>query len=104
SKSNRNIFPVLDGDGKLLGIILLDDIRPFMFDTALYDTVQIDSLMHAPPELLFLGQDNMKAVMKKFQVSGAWNLTVIKDGKYAGFVSKSKLLTAYRKKLIHFTQ
>lgn len=104
SKSNRNIFPVLDGDGKLLGIILLDDIRPFMFDTALYDTVQIDSLMHAPPELLFLGQDNMKAVMKKFQVSGAWNLPVIKDGKYAGFVSKSKLLTAYRKKLIHFTQ
>jgi CIC family chloride channel protein len=104
SRSNRNIFPVLDEQGKLLGIVLLDDIRPFMFDTALYDTVYVHSLMHNPPELLFMGEDSMKEVMKKFQQSGAWNLPVIKDGKYAGFVSKSKLLTAYRKKLINNTQ
>lgn len=104
SRSNRNIFPVLDDQDKLLGIVLLDDIRPFMFDTTLYGTVFVHSLMHAPPELLFFGEDNMKDVMRKFQHSGAWNLPVIKDGKYAGFVSKSKLLTAYRKKLINTTQ
>jgi CIC family chloride channel protein len=41
--------------------------------------------------------------MKKFQDSGAWNLPVVRGGKYEGFVSKSKLLTAYRRKLINFT-
>jgi CIC family chloride channel protein len=46
----------------------------------------------------------MQQVMQKFQDSGAWNLPVIKEGKYLGFVSKSKLLTAYRRKLINFTK
>jgi CIC family chloride channel protein len=46
----------------------------------------------------------MKQVMAKFQESGAWNLPVIKDGKYTGFISKSKLLTAYRRKLINYSR
>ncbi|MDC6361897.1 MULTISPECIES: chloride channel protein [Flavobacteriaceae] len=104
SKSKRNIFPVLDDEKKLMGIIVLDDIRQFMFDTDLYNTVYVKNLMHAPPEHIFYGKDTMKQVMKKFQDSGAWNLPVIKDGKYEGFISKSKLLTAYRRKLINHTQ
>ncbi|MFT6797393.1 MAG: CIC family chloride channel protein, partial [Maribacter sp.] len=48
-------------------------------------------------------EDGMEQVMAKFQKSGAWNLPVIKKGCYLGFVSKSKLLTAYRKELINFT-
>ena len=60
--------------------------------------------MHAPPEVIFYETDNMKQVMKKFQDSGAWNLPVIKKGKYEGFISKSKMLTAYRRKLINYSQ
>ena len=104
SKSTRNLFPVLDGEGKLMGLILLDDIREFMFDATLYETIFVNDLMHAPPEHIFYGKDSMKQVMQKFQDSGAWNLPVIKEGKYAGFVSKSKLLTAYRRKLINYTR
>lgn len=104
SKSKRNLFPVLDDDKKLIGIIVLDDIRPMMFDTELYDTVFVKNLMHAPPEVIFYETDNMKEVMKKFQDSGAWNLPVIKKGKYEGFISKSKMLTAYRRKLINYSQ
>ncbi|WP_422349794.1 chloride channel protein [Flagellimonas sp.] len=104
SKSKRNIFPVLDENQKLMGIIVLDDIREFMFDKKLYDTVYVKNLMHAPPEHIFYNSDNMKQVMRKFQDSGAWNLPVIKDGKYVGFISKSKLLTAYRRKLINYTR
>ena len=104
SKSKRNLFPVLDDHQKLMGIIVLDDIRPFMFDTEIYDTVFVKNLMHAPPELIFYETDSMKEVMKKFQDSGAWNLPVIKEGKYEGFISKSKLLTAYRRKLIKHSQ
>ncbi len=104
SKSKRNIFPVLNEEEKLMGIIVLDDIREFMFDNDLYNSVYVKNLMHAPPEHIFYDTDSMKVVMRKFQDSGAWNLPVIKKGKYIGFISKSKLLTAYRRKLINYTR
>jgi len=103
SKSTRNIFPVIDEEEKLMGIILLDDIRPFMFDSEVYDTIFVKDLLHAPPEHIFQETDTMATVMKKFQDSGAWNLPVLHEGKYIGFISKSKLLTAYRRKLITFS-
>ncbi|MBT8297960.1 MAG: chloride channel protein [Maribacter sp.] len=104
AKSARNIFPVVDKNKALLGIVLLDDIREFMFDTSLYESTTVETFMHAAPEHIFYDKDSMQEVMKKFQDSGAWNLPVIKEGKYLGFVSKSKLLTAYRRKLITFTK
>ena len=103
-KSNRNIFPVLNKESeKLIGIILLDDLRPVMFDQALYKTVFARDLMQNPPEIIVIGKDKMTDIMKKFKESGAWNLPVIKEEKYIGFISKSKLLTAYRNKLIEVT-
>jgi CIC family chloride channel protein len=104
AKSSRNLFPVVDEASNLVGIILLDDIREFMFDTALYESLHVDDIMHHAPDYIIYEDDNMKTVMKKFQDSSAWNLPVLKDGKYYGFVSKSKLLTAYRRKLITFTR
>jgi CIC family chloride channel protein len=104
SKSTRNLFPVIDENEALVGIVLLDDIREFMFETDLYQNTTVSTFMHSAPEYIFYEKDTMQQVMKKFQDSGAWNLPVIKNGKYYGFVSKSKLLTAYRRELINFTQ
>ena len=104
SKSTRNLFPVLDSEQRMIGVVLLDDIREFMFDTSRYGTTHVRDIMHAAPEYIFYETDSMKQVMQKFQDSGAWNLPVIKDGKYFGFVSKSKLLTAYRRKLINYSR
>jgi CIC family chloride channel protein len=104
AKSTRNLYPVVDDNKVLVGIVLLDDIREFMFDTSMYDKVKVETIMHKAPEYIFYENDSMQVVMRKFQDSGAWNLPVIKDGKYLGFVSKSKLLTAYRRKLINFTK
>ncbi len=103
AKSTRNIFPVVDENRVLVGIVLLDDIREFMFDTSLYKSTKVETFMHNAPEHIFYGKDSMQKVMQKFQESGAWNLPVVKDGRYEGFVSKSKLLTAYRRELINFT-
>ena len=103
SKSNRNLFPVVNSDHELLGVILMDDIRNIMFDQNLYDTVQVEELMHAPPAIINYDEDSMHVVMEKFKMSGAWNLPVVKGGKYDGFISKSKLLTAYRNKLIQLS-
>ena len=103
-KSNRNIFPVVDPKtDELVGIILLDDLRPVMFDQSLYKSITARDLMQNPPEIVYLETDKTTDVMKKFQDTGAWNLPVVKENRYFGFISKSKLLTAYRRKLIDYS-
>jgi len=102
-KSSRNIFPVIDENRKFMGIILLDDIRSIMFNEKLYDEVKVRDIMQQAPEIIDIENDRMKDIMKKFQESDAWNLPVVEKGNYVGFISKSKLLTAYRKKLIEVT-
>lgn len=104
AKSSRNLFPVIDNEHRLVGIILLDHIREVMFDQSLYTSTTVETFMQSPPDYINYENDSMKTVMKKFQDSGAWNLPVIKKGSYYGFVSKSKLLTAYRRELINFTK
>jgi len=103
TKSTRNIFPVVDDANEFLGIILLDDIRDVMFNTKLYKKTYVSNYMHAAPEVIYYKKDSMADIMRKFQDSSAWNLPVVKDGKYYGFISKSKLLTVYRRKLIEVT-
>ncbi len=100
SKSNRNIFPVVNDQREFIGIVLLDDIRTIMFDSSLHEKVRVSELMHAAPGIIIYEEDNMQAIMQKFKTSGAWNLPVIKKGRYHGFISKSKLLSAYRTKLL----
>lgn len=102
AKSSRNLFPVLDDDDQFLGIVLLDDVRSVMFDQNMYNSTTVSLFMKSAPDIIFY-EDSMQTVMKKFKGTGAWNLPVIKDKKYVGFISKSKLLTAYRNKLIEVT-
>lgn len=102
AKSKRNIFPVLNDQQQFLGIVLLDDIRGMMFDQKLYDSTLVSNLMKSAPAIIFYN-DSVEQVMQKFKESGAWNLPVVKNEKYVGFISKSKLLTAYRNKLIEVT-
>lgn len=102
-KSSRNIFPVIDENNIFKGIILLDDIRPIMFDQKLYEEMKVSEIMQSAPEIIDVNKDRMSTIMKKFQETDAWNLPVVEDDRYIGFVSKSKLLTAYRQKLIEVT-
>jgi CIC family chloride channel protein len=101
--SKRNIFPVVDEAQTLHGIITLDDIRDIMFDPEKQKTVLIRQLMHSPPEILF-STENMQSAMEKFERSGAWNLPVLEENKYLGFVSKARIFNAYRKRLIRQKQ
>ncbi len=99
SKSKRNIFPVISEGNLLAGIILLDDVRELMFNTDVYDTTLVRNLMQCPPSHIDI-HDPMDTVMKKFNQSKAWNLPVIEEGKYVGFVSKSKMFSVYRQLLV----
>jgi len=104
AKSSRNMFPVVNEENELLGVVYLDDIRDIMFDQEMYDKVKVRQLMKQVPEIISYENDTMKTVMKKFQDTSAWNLPVIKNGQYYGFISKSKMLTSYRRKLINVTR
>ena len=102
SKSDRNLFPVTDRQGNLLGIVLLNDIRNIMFRPDLYDRMHVRKFMSMPPAKIE-ADDNMENVMRIFDRTNAWNLPVVKDGKYIGFVSKSKIFNSYRRVLRHYS-
>jgi chloride channel protein, CIC family len=102
SVSQRNIFPVTDDNNQFLGVVSLDDIRSIMFNRDLYGKITVEELMTIPSEFVYV-TDTMETVMDKFNTSGLWNLPVIKDGKYVGFVSRSNVFNFYRKKLLEFS-
>ncbi|MBQ3998239.1 MAG: chloride channel protein [Paludibacteraceae bacterium] len=104
SNSKRNIFPVIDNDGHLKGILLLDEVRNIMFQPRLYNRFTVGQLMTSPAAVLRFDQ-SMDKVMETFEDTGAWNLPVVDaDRRYLGFVSKSKIFNSYRHVLVHFSE
>lgn len=103
SQSRRNVFPVVTTEGKFLGMVMLDDIRPIMFDASRYDTTTVQEIMNLPPEIITINE-SMESVMNKFEYSKAWNLPVVDGDRYVGFVSKSKIFSVYRNLLIEFSE
>jgi CIC family chloride channel protein len=102
SRSKRNIFPVVNEEKELVGVISLDDIRDIIFNTELYDKVEVSEIMQTPPAVIDRN-DRMEQVLELFEVTGAWNLPVTKDGQYKGFISRSKIFSSYRKLLKEFS-
>ena len=99
SKSKRNIFPVLDSRKHFQGYVSLEDIRRDMFKTELHATQHVYNYMKSAPAYVYV-DEKMDSVMGKFESTGAWNLPVVeKDRTYVGFVSKSKIFSAYRVQL-----
>jgi chloride channel protein, CIC family len=95
SKTKRNIFPVVDEKNVLVGVVLLDNIREFIFKTEMYSSLLAKDIMTNPPDTIN-SQEEMELVMKKFDETGAWTLPVLENNKYMGFISKSSLLSQYR--------
>ena len=103
TRSHRHLFPVLDEEKHFLAVVTLDDIRHIMFNHELYDKTYVRDFMHKAPDVIIYEKDHFPDIMRKFTETGAWNLPVLKDGKYMGFISKSKLLSVYRRKLLDIT-
>jgi len=101
--SKRNIFPVVNKDNHLLGIIHLNNVRHVIFKPELYDSTKVSNLMYFPVNFVS-PDDSMEEIVQKFQSSGHFNLPVLKDGKYIGFVSRANVLSKYRKLLKHFSE
>ena len=103
SKSKRNIFPVVDQYNILEGVVSLDEVREIMFKPELYKSVIVRDLMTIPPSYLDR-KENIEAVMETFRQTGAWNLPVLDNGYYVGFISKSRIYSTYRDLLMQFSE
>lgn len=101
AQSKRNIFPVVANE-LLVGVIVLDNIREIMFKHDMYEKVYVKELMRKPLATISLDEE-MESVMKKFDETAAWNLPVLNEGKYIGFISKSSIFVQYRNRLIKTT-
>lgn len=104
SQSSRNLFPVVDARGELIGMVVLDDIRNIIFRQELYHRFRVDGFMRET-KVKIINTDAMEEIMRKFDATGAWNLPVVDSlNRYIGFVSKSKMLNTYRQVLVDLSE
>jgi chloride channel protein, CIC family len=99
SESSRNTFPVVNDDNELLGLVHMDSIRNIIFNPEKHGETTVRELMSKPTAIIKLNE-NLHAVLKKFDDTNQWNLPVVEDKKYLGFLSKSSILTKYRSELL----
>ncbi|MBF0379209.1 MAG: chloride channel protein [Desulfamplus sp.] len=98
-ESTRNYFPVEDRDtGNFVGIIQLDHIKPYIFNTLMYDTVLVEQIMDSTPDTVSY-DDDLSEVLRKMDMKRCFSLPVISNGKFAGMISKATLLDKYRDEL-----
>jgi len=95
ARSKRDLFPVVDENGILKGMIKMNDIRNIMFEQDLYEKITVQDLMYMP-EFFISPNDSIELIIEKFKTCGRYNLAVIKDGKYIGFISRARVFSAYR--------
>ena len=99
SATDAAVLAVIDSKGRFQGMIDLATARKPLLDPSKYDTWHVYNIMEPAPDYVYAGE-KMDSVMAKFDRTGAWRLPVIdEDRKYLGFISKSRLLMAYRAEL-----
>jgi CIC family chloride channel protein len=96
--STANIFAVLNTAGDLEGVIWMDEIRKHVFNKT-EEVNTVADIMVSPPAIIDYEQP-MSTIMELFDTLDVWQLPVIRDGQFIGFVSKSALLNKYREVLI----
>ncbi|MFO7617465.1 MAG: chloride channel protein [Bacteroidales bacterium] len=95
AEARRNLFPVIDDENNFYGVLNMDHVRGIMFKTELYDTVFIRNLM-AKPKFVISPGESMEEVATKFHQSSDFNIPVLDQGKYVGFISRARLFSSYR--------
>ncbi|MBC6989644.1 chloride channel protein [Hymenobacter sp. BT491] len=101
--ATRNLFPVVDDDGHLAGIVTLDTVRDALFDDEHYTTTRVRDLMSEPPAVVNT-DDTMLDTLRCMEQVDAWALPVLNQGRYIGFILKTTILANYRRQLLKETE
>ncbi len=98
--SHRSHFPVEDRQtGHFVGMIHLNDIRPYLFDPAMHHAVLTGQLMDTGVRTVSL-HDDLAEVMQKMDTDHLLSMPVVADNHFLGMISKATLLDQYRKELM----
>ena len=101
--SSVAVFPVLTDDGRLAGVLEIDELRKHVLSPDKQGPVMLRTLMKTPAAEIRQGEDSA-SVMRKFDSTEAWRLPVIDaEGRYLGFISRSRILAAYRRELMRIS-
>jgi CIC family chloride channel protein len=92
--SNRNLFPVVNKEDRLVGVITLDDVREVMLDKEIYDILLINEIMNSNFQTIDINSE-INTVLKIFNDEKVWNIAVTQNNKFVGFISKSNLFNKY---------
>ena len=103
SSARRNIFPVIDNFGHLLGVVQLDDLREDMFKRDNWGRPVTHYMIQPPYKIL--EHEQVQSILPRFEENHTWMLPVVdRDNRYLGFISKSRILNAYREALVKISQ
>ena len=98
--SRRNYFPVEDEkNGYFLGLIHLDDVRPYLFNQGMYDAVFVAQIMNTDVDTV-APDDDLSKVLDHMDAHQLYSLPVVADNRFVGMISKATLLDQYRKELM----
>lgn len=94
---NQMLFPVVDEQKQLLGIIEFDEIKTHLFNPYKVKYTYVKDVMRAPKEIIDY-DETAETIMEKFEKSKADYLPVVKNKEVIGIISKNALLESYREK------
>ena len=102
TNSDRNVFPVINDTNKFIGVVTMPDVRKIIFKPELYEKTRIKDIMFIP-DIVIEANEPMSSIITKFKNTGIYNLPVVDNGIYIGFVSRANIFSAYRKLLQEFS-
>lgn len=97
-KTKRNVFPVTDNDNYLVGVFTLDDAKQYIFNLDKHIDMQVREIMYPPRTVISL-HEKTEAIVKKIHATGRYNIPVLDNGKYAGFISRANIFSKYQKEI-----
>lgn len=101
--SRQNYFPVIDGNGRLVGIFSTDDIRSYLFDEAIWQLAVARDIMTA--KLLTVSpQDDLNTAMRRFTELNLDELPVLdaqrEPGRLLGMLRRKDAIGLYNRRLM----
>jgi CIC family chloride channel protein len=103
-ESPNNCYPVEDEEtGDFLGMISLDDIKPYLLRSEMYDAVPIGQIMDIGP-VVASPDDDLSEILGRMEAQYLSAIPLVAKGKFIGMLAKATVLEHYRQELIAQTR
>ena len=102
-ESKYGFLPVLDRNGRFIGVVTMNEIRDVLFDQSLWDILVAPDIMESSQEYVRKDQPLREAmkVMDQLQVDQLPVVDTTDKGKFAGILDRKSIRGRVREKLLH---